>query len=292
MNAAVSAYIRCSVACACATAMPASADVIQVPPVTIHAINSVRDYESAENYTEFQHRVRIPNDAASYSGGDGFTASVGTGDTVVVRVQAPPGYLFRIKHEPLSAIQYFQVSMYWQTGESDTFDSTPSVSVEFVDGVGTAPVASDFLGVVSDNAAFIGAIGQFAVVGDFTFSAFEMRLTPTHPLAPLPRTYLPVTSSDGLSFGTNTRIPWEVLEVAPYFRLEPIVGACCVGGICTVMAAPDCTGEFLGANSACTAPGRGGRVFNACCPADFDGVPGLGVPDIFAYLSAWFAGCP
>jgi hypothetical protein len=25
--------------------------------------------------------------------------------------------------------------------------------------------------------------------------------------------------------------------------------------------------------------------------ADFDGVPGIAVPDIFAFLSAWFAGC-
>jgi hypothetical protein len=28
------------------------------------------------------------------------------------------------------------------------------------------------------------------------------------------------------------------------------------------------------------------------CPADFDGNGTLGVPDIFAFLSAWFAGCP
>lgn len=292
MNAAVRASVRCFVVCACATAMPTSADVIQVPPVTIHAINSVRDYDDVGNFTMFQHRVRIPSDAASYSGGNGFTASVGTGDTVVVRVQAPPGHKFRIKHEPLSVIQVFQVSMYWQTGASDTFTSTPSIAVEFVDGAGAAPVAFDLLGVVSDNAEFLGALGQFTVVGDFTFSAFEMRLTLTHSLSPLPRTYLPVTSSDSLSFGTDTWIPWEVLEATPYFRVEPIVGACCVGGTCTVMAAPDCTGEFLGANSACTAPGRGGMVFNACCPADVDGVPGLGVPDIFAYLSAWFAGCP
>jgi hypothetical protein len=25
--------------------------------------------------------------------------------------------------------------------------------------------------------------------------------------------------------------------------------------------------------------------------ADFDGVPGITVPDIFAFLSVWFAGC-
>ncbi len=25
--------------------------------------------------------------------------------------------------------------------------------------------------------------------------------------------------------------------------------------------------------------------------ADIDGVPGVGVPDIFAFLSLWFAGC-
>ena len=29
-----------------------------------------------------------------------------------------------------------------------------------------------------------------------------------------------------------------------------------------------------------------------CCPADFDGDGTVGVPDIFAFLAAWFAGCP
>jgi hypothetical protein len=31
---------------------------------------------------------------------------------------------------------------------------------------------------------------------------------------------------------------------------------------------------------------------SATCPADFNGVNGLGVQDIFDFLAAWFAGCP
>jgi hypothetical protein len=33
-------------------------------------------------------------------------------------------------------------------------------------------------------------------------------------------------------------------------------------------------------------------VVPTVCAADFDGSGALGVPDIFAFLSAWFAGCP
>jgi hypothetical protein len=35
-----------------------------------------------------------------------------------------------------------------------------------------------------------------------------------------------------------------------------------------------------------------GLAVTPSCPADFNGSGTLNVPDIFAFLSAWFAGCP
>jgi hypothetical protein len=71
------------------------------------------------------------------------------------------------------------------------------------------------------------------------------------------------------------------------------MGACCQGTTCTLGPASACTGTatFLGAGAACAPTVRGGQT-NACCPADFSNSGGLAVADIFAFLNAWFAGCP
>jgi hypothetical protein len=65
----------------------------------------------------------------------------------------------------------------------------------------------------------------------------------------------------------------------------PPMGACCSGTQCAVVTPASCTGAYQGDASAC------GPVGNptTCCPANFDGVNGLGTPDIFAYIDAWFA---
>ncbi len=60
-------------------------------------------------------------------------------------------------------------------------------------------------------------------------------------------------------------------------------GACQIGENCTYVAsAAECGGTFMGAGSLC-----GGNV---CCPADFNGVNGVTVQDIFDFLTAWLAG--
>lgn len=65
----------------------------------------------------------------------------------------------------------------------------------------------------------------------------------------------------------------------------PATGACCTGSQCAVTTAAACTGAFQGTNSVC---GQSGNP-TTCCPANFDGVGGLGVQDIFGFLNAWFA---
>jgi hypothetical protein len=68
-------------------------------------------------------------------------------------------------------------------------------------------------------------------------------------------------------------------------------GACCHGTECTITSGTACGsggGTYRGDGVACG--GAANPV--ACCAANFDGIGGLGVQDIFAFLNAWFVGDP
>lgn len=74
----------------------------------------------------------------------------------------------------------------------------------------------------------------------------------------------------------------------------PAVGACCnpATGDCAVTLQTTCValgGTFLGEASSCD-PNNCQAGSN--CAADFDNNGTVAVPDIFAFLSDWFAGCP
>jgi len=90
-----------------------------------------------------------------------------------------------------------------------------------------------------------------------------------------------VTNSDGAgAAGTGT---------SAFTVGTPTSGACCTGTVCAITTQSGCSasgGVWQGLGSAC------GPVGNptTCCRANFDGVGGTAVPDIFAFLSAWFAG--
>ncbi len=68
----------------------------------------------------------------------------------------------------------------------------------------------------------------------------------------------------------------------------PTTGACCVGTTCTVTSISACIGAFQGIGTLC------GTVGNptTCCKANFNGMGGISVQDIFDFLAAWFAGSP
>ncbi|MBX3403287.1 MAG: hypothetical protein KF699_07750 [Phycisphaeraceae bacterium] len=68
------------------------------------------------------------------------------------------------------------------------------------------------------------------------------------------------------------------------------VGACCNGQVCTITTRALCEadGHVFEGSAACTVDGA--NNFVACCRANFDGVGGVQVTDIFAFLAAWFAG--
>ncbi len=70
------------------------------------------------------------------------------------------------------------------------------------------------------------------------------------------------------------------------------VGACCQATACSLQTEADClanNGFFLGLNTTCQLDPANPQT---CCPANFDGAAGLGVADIFAFLTAWFDGDP
>ena len=88
--------------------------------------------------------------------------------------------------------------------------------------------------------------------------------------------------------GTTWQGPFTICEPNPCGVAQ--TGACCSGGICIVTDAASCTGSntsFQGAGSACNAQGNNTEP---CCRADFDQNGTVAVPDIFAFLAAWFAG--
>lgn len=71
----------------------------------------------------------------------------------------------------------------------------------------------------------------------------------------------------------------------------PATGACCNGTVCGIATATDCAnggGVYQGDGTACGAPGNP----TTCCPANWNGVGGVEVQDIFEFLSQWFAGNP
>jgi hypothetical protein len=69
----------------------------------------------------------------------------------------------------------------------------------------------------------------------------------------------------------------------------PQPGACCVGTGCTSVDQGTCTtaqhGQFHGVGTSCGTTGNP----TTCCPANFDGVGGVRIADIFAFLNSWLA---
>ena len=78
----------------------------------------------------------------------------------------------------------------------------------------------------------------------------------------------------------------------------PCKGACCyppvfggLGSHCVYQMINQCTGQWQGFGVTCTTPPNTNN-FVACCKANFNGVGGVTVQDIFDFLSAWFANNP
>ena len=65
-------------------------------------------------------------------------------------------------------------------------------------------------------------------------------------------------------------------------------GACCTGSHCATTTIPGCAGTFQGFTVACGPPANP----TTCCPANFNGINGVDLQDIFDFLTAWFISGP
>jgi hypothetical protein len=86
------------------------------------------------------------------------------------------------------------------------------------------------------------------------------------------------------TFGLQTACTGTFMATIPCVPNPcPIVGSCCRGTSCMVAQQSSCVGgRFGGAGSTCAAP--------TCCQADFNGMDGLTVQDLFDYLNAYLMG--
>lgn len=86
---------------------------------------------------------------------------------------------------------------------------------------------------------------------------------------------------------------WTFAAVcAPGFCPEA-TGACCITGSCFINTPGECAGlgagaAWQGAGTTCGAAGNP----TTCCPANFNGIGGVTVQDVFDYLAAWFSLSP
>jgi len=92
---------------------------------------------------------------------------------------------------------------------------------------------------------------------------------------------------------TGTLRSWSLrLDRAAGGTCASLLGACCIGTACSSQNSAACAsggGSFHGAGAACLG-GAGNPV--TCCPANFNGLSGVNIQDIFDYLGAWFARDP
>ncbi|MCC6320039.1 MAG: hypothetical protein IT438_01215 [Phycisphaerales bacterium] len=65
-------------------------------------------------------------------------------------------------------------------------------------------------------------------------------------------------------------------------------GACCNGTACTLVAPAACAAGYAGDNTVCGTPGNP----TACCRANFNGMGGVSVQDVFDFLGAYFGNQP
>ncbi len=105
-------------------------------------------------------------------------------------------------------------------------------------------------------------------------------------LSPAGTWTITITDSAGGDVGTLNR--WSINR-GPC-PTQPAGGACCMGSACVIVAsAQDCIGanmSYAGNGTSCNSPGNN---TSPCCRADYNHDGSVGVPDIFAFLSDWFA---
>lgn len=188
--------------------------VHRVPAVTVTSLSHA--FEGPSEWDPWDTQTRVRDAVAfhsSYSGligtylSDGFTASIGTGEIVVVRIQAPTGYRFQVSRHRTAPFQTFMSNVFWHTGVSvpnEYYVSVPlNVIFESLDG--PAPQHTYTHAGLSTTGQALTVNFSADVIDDFAFTAVEFWFTVSHAVDAVPRTYPSVRSSSVPSFGVFAR---------------------------------------------------------------------------------------
>ena len=199
--------------------------VFRVPAVTVtslgHRFRTESDYGPEISY--IQDAVRFDNNNENSFGtylSEGFTASIGSGETIVVRIQAPIGSRFQVTRPDAASSLMFFMNTFWQTNLGDRASNFETANVNFENLIGNTPEATYTLAYLSNAGQAISARYYANVDGDISFTAVEFRFTVSHSVTAVPRTYRAVGSSSSPSFGIGAS--GADLEDATVMAIVPI----------------------------------------------------------------------
>lgn len=178
------------------------AETIEVPPIKVTSLVHSSYYDNIFDLQQWNDSVTFPSGPGGFSA-PGFSASIGTGDTIVVRVEAPAGKKFVITKHPAATNNVFYLNAYWFTGTGDASSAASVGNVNFENLNGTAPTNTYQLHRVSDNGEAIKVTLIYDVNNDFSFTAMDIEFVVSHTLAEAFRTYGSVLSSSTRSFGAT-----------------------------------------------------------------------------------------
>ena len=166
---------------------------IEVPPVTITSIGTENGMLSEEAYY-LRSGVEIPSGLGGYEN-EGFTAAIGTGDTIVVRIVAKEGTRFVVsKHPDSNASTVLAFNTAWQVGTwTSGKNSTPTVTFEGL--IGPRPEESSLVAGVAKNARWISASMRANIPGLAAFTGITYTFTVENEVPRTDRTYGAVQSS-------------------------------------------------------------------------------------------------
>jgi hypothetical protein len=223
----------------------AEADTVFVPPVDISVLTHHHQYTGGSPpYTQTWDAVHFPCTGGACNG-PGFTTSIGTGDTIVVRFVAPAGTRFFV-HFPGSGSQDFYAYAHWQTNSPDASSNVATPSITFENLAGVPPSLASAHNLVSDDGQAVHSENQFTVSGDFSFTALEVQFTVGHSLADVSRTYNQVDSTIYFSFSCFHQIIGSLGDFT-VMSIEPI------------SAGPFCFGDGTGTPCPCGNSGSPGH---------------------------------
>ncbi len=180
------------------------ANAAQIPAVMISAL----DHQNMPAFWDFfpasiSDAVTFPSGPGTFSG-PGFSATIGSGDTVVLRFEAPANNKF-VVHQPAgaSAVTFF-VNAFWRTGSGDiTSPPNPTPTVTFENLTGIEPTNTYNNCDISDHGNAIIFERYYDSTGEFSFTALRVEFVVPPGLTSAMRTYGAVESFSSPSFGAR-----------------------------------------------------------------------------------------